>query len=61
MSPIPKDLLLALASAGNDLDRAANVIEEHIMYRRGKGDTLYDVSNHLVELENKVSVGRKLP
>jgi hypothetical protein len=47
--------LLSLASAGNDLERAADFVEEYIMHRRAKGDSLYDVSNSLVELEVKVS------
>jgi hypothetical protein len=54
--PIPRELLALIASAGNDLERAADFIEEYIIHRRNKGDSLYDVSNSLVELEAKVRI-----
>lgn len=60
MTPVlPRELLQALANAGNDIDRASDVIEEYIIHRRQKGDTLFDVSNSLLLLENRVSRARR--
>jgi hypothetical protein len=57
MSPpsIPKELVAYLSFPSTSLDLASDALEEWILYRRSKGDTLFDVSLGLAELEEKVS------
>jgi hypothetical protein len=45
-----------LASAGGD-EEATDILEEWILHRRVKGDTLFEVSVGLAELEDKVGSG----
>lgn len=56
MSPsaLPRELVFHLSSHLVTLDQAADAIEEHILFRRSKGDNLYDVSVSLSELERRV-------
>ena len=52
---IPKDLIAYLSAPSTTLDTASDALEEWILHRRSKGDTLFDVSLGLAELEEKVS------
>ncbi|TXT13035.1 hypothetical protein VHUM_01436 [Vanrija humicola] len=56
MSPsaLPRELVFHLSSHLVSLDQAADAIEEHILFRRSKGDNLYDISVSLVELERRL-------
>ncbi|WWD20796.1 hypothetical protein CI109_105273 [Kwoniella shandongensis] len=52
-STIPPHLLSLLASPQIGTDYATDVLEEWIAHRRTKGDTLFDVSVGLAELEDR--------
>lgn len=54
-STVPKDLLSLVASPSTSHDQIVDALEEWILYRRNKGDTLFEVSIGLVELEESVS------
>lgn len=60
-SALPKDLLAYLSATSTTVQYATDALEEWILYRRSKGDTLFDVSVGLVELEEKVSRALELP
>ncbi|WVQ63417.1 uncharacterized protein L199_001570 [Kwoniella botswanensis] len=49
----PPHLLSHLSSAQTGTDSATDALEEWILHRRSKGDTLFDVSVGLAELEDK--------
>jgi hypothetical protein len=53
--PVPKDLAAYLSAPSTTLDLASDALEEWILYRRTKGDTLFEISLGLAELEEKVS------
>lgn len=56
MAPgVPRELVAALSGPQTTLDQASDVIEEHILHRRAKGDSLYQVSRNLGDLEARVS------
>ncbi|KAK8850617.1 hypothetical protein IAR55_004536 [Kwoniella newhampshirensis] len=52
-STIPPHLVTLLSSAQIGTDYATDVLEEWIAHRRTKGDTLFDVSVGLAELEDR--------
>ncbi|WVW80538.1 hypothetical protein I302_102523 [Kwoniella bestiolae CBS 10118] len=52
-SSFPPHLLSHLSSAQTGTDSATDALEEWILHRRSKGDTLFDVSVGLAELEDK--------
>lgn len=52
---IPKDLIGYLSSPSTTSQYATDALEEWILHRRSKGDTLFEISVGLVELEEKVS------
>ena len=56
MSPsnIPSHLPAYLSSPATQRDAAVDALEEWILYRRAKGDTLFEVSVGLAEIESKV-------
>ncbi|WRT70792.1 uncharacterized protein IL334_007791 [Kwoniella shivajii] len=55
MSPasFPPHLLSLLSSPQSGIDSATDALEEWILHRRSKGDTLFDVSVGLAELEDR--------
>ena len=53
MAPIPKDVMSALAAQTN-LEQAVDILEEHVVHRRAKGDSLYEVSASLADLQTRV-------
>nr|ODN95966.1 hypothetical protein L204_03657 [Cryptococcus depauperatus CBS 7855] len=53
-STIPPHLITLLSSAQTDINYATDGLEEWIIHRRSKGDTLFDVSVGLAELEDKI-------
>lgn len=53
-SALPKELVAYLSAPSTTSQYAVDALEEWILYRRSKGDTLFDVSVGLVELEQKV-------
>jgi hypothetical protein len=53
---IPSHLVPFLASPQTPFDAAVDALEEWILYRRTKGDTLFEMSIGLAELENNVSI-----
>ena len=55
-SALPPQLISSLASPQTSADQAADALEEWILYRRAKGDTLFEVSVGLAELEDRVGV-----
>ena len=54
-SVLPPHLVALLASPQTPADQATDALEEWILHRRGKGDTLFEVSVGLAELEDRVS------
>jgi hypothetical protein len=52
---IPPHLIQHVASQANTVESAAEALEEWILTRRSKGDTLFEVSVGLAELEDRVS------
>ncbi len=54
-STIPPHFLSYLASPSTIADSATDALEEWILNRRSKGDTLFEVSVGLAELEDRVS------
>ncbi|OCF36017.1 hypothetical protein I316_02512 [Kwoniella heveanensis BCC8398] len=52
-SNFPSHLLSHLSSAQTGTDSATDALEEWILHRRAKGDTLFDVSVGLAELEDR--------
>jgi len=56
MSPanIPSHLPAYLSSPATQRDAAVDALEEWILHRRAKGDTLFEVSVGLAEIEDKV-------
>lgn len=55
MSPVvSRELAAVLSSPHTTQGQAADALEEHIIYRRSKGDTLHDVSASLSLMEGKV-------
>jgi hypothetical protein len=52
---IPLHLITFLASPQLPTEAAVDALEEWILHRRAKGDTLFEVSVGLAELEDKVS------
>ena len=55
-SSVPKELVALVSSPNTTQDQVVDALEEWILYRRNKGDTLFEVSIGLVELEEEVSV-----
>ena len=53
-STVPPSLVSFFTSTQLSLDQASDALEEWISYRRSKGDTLFQVSVGLAELENRV-------
>ncbi|BEJ14602.1 hypothetical protein CspHIS471_0403690 [Cutaneotrichosporon sp. HIS471] len=54
MAPaLSRELLAVLTSPQTTLNQAADAIEEHIMYRRAKGDTLLGVASSLHSMESR--------
>lgn len=51
---IPPHLIQFVASTSNTVDSASEALEEWILTRRSKGDTLFEVSVGLAELEDRV-------
>jgi hypothetical protein len=51
---IPSHLVPFLTSQETSAEQATDALEEWILFRRGKGDTLFEVSVGLAELEDKV-------
>jgi hypothetical protein len=57
MAPaLSRELIAVLTSPQTTLNQAADAIEEHVMYRRSKGDTLLGVSSSLHSMESRVSL-----
>lgn len=55
MAPVlSRELVGLLSSPHTTLSQAADAIEEHIIHRRSKGDSLNDVSASLSLIEGKV-------
>lgn len=52
---IPPHLIQYVASPANTVESASEALEEWIITRRSKGDTLFEVSVGLAELEDRVS------
>ncbi|WWC65273.1 uncharacterized protein I303_107890 [Kwoniella dejecticola CBS 10117] len=52
-SSFPPHLLSLLSSPATGTDSATDALEEWILHRRAKGDTLFDVSVGLAELEDR--------
>ncbi|WVR08687.1 hypothetical protein IAU60_005745 [Kwoniella sp. DSM 27419] len=52
-SSFPSHLLAVLSAAQTGTDFATDALEEWILHRRSKGDTLFDVSVGLAELEDR--------
>jgi hypothetical protein len=55
-STVPKELLSLVAAQSTSQEQVVDALEEWILYRRSKGDTLFQVSLGLAEIEG--SVGR---
>lgn len=53
-SSVSPDLVKFLCSGAISLDQAVDALDEYIQYRRSKGDTLFEVSVGLAELEANV-------
>lgn len=55
MAPaLSRELIGVLTSPQTTLNQAADAIEEHVIYRRAKGDTLMGVSSSLHSMESRV-------
>ena len=52
-----RDLVAYLSSPSLKLEYATEALKEWILHRRSKGDTLFEVSIGLAELEEQVSLG----
>ena len=52
-----RDLVAYLSSPSLQLEYATEALKEWILHRRSKGDTLFEVSIGLAELEEQVSLG----
>jgi len=52
--PVPPYLVAYLANPSTSTEQGADALEEWILYRRGKNETLFEVSVGLAELEAKV-------
>ncbi|KAL7420865.1 hypothetical protein Q5752_004819 [Cryptotrichosporon argae] len=52
---VPKELAALLAAPSTPLAYATDAVEEYILHRRAKGDTLFEVSVGLVELEDRAA------
>lgn len=50
----PREIVAALITPGVTMDYAADIIEEHVLHRRAKGDSLIDVSNTMNQIEKRV-------
>ena len=50
-----RDLVTYLSAPSVRDDYAVEALKEYILYRRSKGDTLFEVSIDLAELEEQVS------
>jgi hypothetical protein len=50
-----RDLVAYLSAPSVRIDYAIEALKEWILYRRSKGDTLFEVSIGLAELEEQVS------
>lgn len=50
-----RDLVAYLSAPSVRIDYAIEALKEYILYRRSKGDTLFEVSIGLAELEEQVS------
>lgn len=50
----PKELISYLSASSTTSAFACDALEEWILYRRSRGDTLFDVSVALIDLEEKV-------
>lgn len=57
---IPKELIAYLSAASTTADHACEAVEEWILSRRSRGDTLFEISVGLVELEGKVRLSLEL-
>ena len=55
-SAIPPYLIPSLVSPHSSCDQVTDALEEWISNRRTKGDTLFEVSVGLAELEDRVRV-----
>lgn len=53
-STVPKELVSLITSPSTSYDQIVDAVEEWIISRRSKGETLFEVSVGLVELEDRV-------
>lgn len=59
-SSVPAALISYLSGPQTSTPEAIDALEEYILHRRTKGDTLFDVSVGLAELEDRVSFAYSL-
>jgi hypothetical protein len=57
---LPPHLLALLGSPQTPSSYATDALEEWILHRRSKGDTLFEISVGLAELEDRVSTHTEL-